>query len=89
MAANGLMWCGGIQDVGWLGPLLSPCTFESGASALLLVATLVSVLAQGGRLGLIHQLKLQVSREQARQAVDRGNASRLNGLIGLCHLDGG
>ncbi|PNW75764.1 hypothetical protein CHLRE_12g561550v5 [Chlamydomonas reinhardtii] len=59
MAANGLMWCGGIQDVGWLGPLLSPCTFESGASALLLVATLVSVLAQGGRLGLIHQLKLQ------------------------------
>ncbi|KAG2430405.1 hypothetical protein HXX76_009930 [Chlamydomonas incerta] len=59
MAANGLMWCGGIQDVGWLGPLLSPCTFESGASALLLAATLVSVLVQGGRLGLIHQFKLQ------------------------------
>ncbi|KAG2448115.1 hypothetical protein HYH02_006700 [Chlamydomonas schloesseri] len=59
MAANSLMWCGGIQDVGWLGPLLSPCTFEGGASALLLMTTLVSVLVQGGRLGLIHQFKLQ------------------------------
>ncbi|KXZ45248.1 hypothetical protein GPECTOR_56g344 [Gonium pectorale] len=65
-------WCGGLDDVGWLGPLLSPCSFETYASVALLATALVSLLAQGGRLALIFHIKLQ---GRLRRGVDGLNGS--------------
>jgi ATP-binding cassette subfamily B (MDR/TAP) protein 6 len=56
---HGLRWCGTLSDAGWLGPFLSPCTFETLSSTLLLATTLILLLAQGTRLAVIQQLRLQ------------------------------
>lgn len=50
-----LEWCGGLSSVSWLP--LGPCYTESYAAVFFLCLVLVSLLAQGGHLALIHQLK--------------------------------
>ncbi|GFR40138.1 hypothetical protein Agub_g694, partial [Astrephomene gubernaculifera] len=82
MASNGgLQWCGGLANVGWLGPLMSPCSFESVSSAILLAIALVSLLAQAHRLAVIQHLRAQ---GRLRKAVSGLNGSFIAASLFIC-----
>ncbi len=75
-----LEWCGGLSSVSWLP--IGPCYTESYAAVLFLSLVLVSLLAQGGRLALFHQLK---ATGRLRKGVSGLNGS----YIGLVSNVGG
>jgi ATP-binding cassette subfamily B (MDR/TAP) protein 6 len=75
MAANDMAWCGSLLSPCWL-PGLSTCAFESAAATLVLLALLLSLLAQGGLLGLIMGLR--------RQGLVRHGVSGVNGAYIAC-----
>ncbi|KAG2483230.1 hypothetical protein HYH03_017887 [Edaphochlamys debaryana] len=51
-------WCGPLEDFYVLGPI-TICELETVASAVLLSISLMAILAQGTRIALLHQLRLQ------------------------------
>lgn len=80
-ARHGLRWCGTLSDTGWLGPFLSPCSYETFASTLLLATTLILLLAQGTRLAVTQQLRVQ---GRLRKGISGLNATYIAAALFLC-----
>ncbi|EFJ49390.1 hypothetical protein VOLCADRAFT_59332 [Volvox carteri f. nagariensis] len=80
-ASQGLKWCGTLSDASWLGPFLSPCSFETMSSTLLLATTLILLLAQGTRLAVMQQLRV---KGRIRRGISGLNGSYIAAALFLC-----
>ncbi|GIL87517.1 hypothetical protein Vretimale_1580 [Volvox reticuliferus] len=80
-SAHGLRWCGTLSDASWLGPFLSPCSFETFSSTVLLATTLIILLAQGTRLAVAHQLR---AHGKQRKGISGLNGSYIAAALFLC-----
>ncbi|GLC47382.1 hypothetical protein PLESTB_001360600 [Pleodorina starrii] len=78
---HGMQWCGTLSDAGLLGPLFSPCTFETLSSTLLLATSLIVLLAQGTRLAAIQQLRVH---GRLRKGISGLNGSYIAAALFLC-----
>ncbi|GIL44034.1 hypothetical protein Vafri_1601 [Volvox africanus] len=78
---HGLRWCGTLSDASWLGPFLSPCSFETFSSTVLLATTLIILLVQGTRLAVAQQLK---AHGRQRKGISGLNGSYIAAALFVC-----
>ncbi|GLI70029.1 hypothetical protein VaNZ11_014765, partial [Volvox africanus] len=80
-STHGLRWCGTLSNASWLGPFLSPCSFETFSSTVLLATTLIILLVQGTRLAVAQQLN---AHGRQRKGISGLNGSYIAAALFLC-----